>query len=154
MSIKKIIALFITALMVLALAACTAQNGGNDMKDGPKSLEEAAKMYNELMQQENDILSKNTDLWEKVFASADKGMIMQEDGKNYGDFLLATIESAKDKFSDKEYKMLKDGGEKIREIENELKKLESKYPDVAQQYKYARREKQYEQVPVLCGQGS
>ena len=57
---------------------------------------------------------------------------MQEDGKNYGDFLLATIESAKDKFSDKEYKMLKDGGEKIREIENELKKLESKYPDVAQ----------------------
>ena len=102
------------------------------MKDGPKSLEEAAKMYNELMQQENDILSKNTDLWEKVFASADKGMIMQEDGKNYGDFLLATIESAKDKFSDKEYKMLKDGGEKIREIENELKKLESKYPDVAQ----------------------
>ena len=38
MSIKKIIALFITALMVLALAACTAQNGGNDMKDGPKSL--------------------------------------------------------------------------------------------------------------------
>ena len=132
MSIKKIIALFITALMVLALAACTAQNGGNDMKDGPKSLEEAAKMYNELMQQENDILSKNTDLWEKVFASADKGMIMQEDGKNYGDFLLATIESAKDKFSDKEYKMLKDGGEKIREIENELKKLESKYPDVAQ----------------------
>ena len=132
MSIKKIIALFITALMVLALAACTAQNGGNDMKDGPKSLEEVAKMYNELMQQENDILSKNTDLWEKVFASADKGMIMQEDGKNYGDFLLATIESAKDKFSDKEYKMLKDGGEKIREIENELKKLESKYPDVAQ----------------------
>ena len=132
MSIKKIIALFITALMVLALAACAAQNGGNDMKDGPKSLEEAAKMYNELMQQENDILSKNTDLWEKVFASADKGMIMQEDGKNYGDFLLATIESAKDKFSDKEYKMLKDGGEKIREIENELKKLESKYPDVAQ----------------------
>ena len=132
MSIKKIIALFITALMVLALAACTAQKGGNDMKDGPKSLEEAAKMYNELMQQENDILSKNTDLWEKVFASADKSMIMQEDGKNYGDFLLATIESAKDKFSDKEYKMLKDGGEKIREIENELKKLESKYPDVAQ----------------------
>ena len=132
MSIKKIIALFITALMVLALAACTAQKGGNDMKDGPKSLEEAAKMYNDLMQQENDILSKNTDLWEKVFASADKGMIMQEDGKNYGDFLLATIESAKDKFSDKEYKMLKEGGEKIREIENELTKLESKYPDVAQ----------------------
>ncbi len=27
--------------------------------------------------------------------AADKGMTMQEDGKNYGDFLLSTIESAK-----------------------------------------------------------
>ena len=132
MNIKKIIALFLTALMVLALAACTAQNSGGDMKDGPKSLEEAAKMYNELMQRENDILAKNTDLWEKVFAAADKGLIMQEDGKNYGDFLLATIESAKDKFSDEERKMLKEGGEKIREIENKLTELESKYPDVEQ----------------------
>ena len=132
MNIKKIIALFLTALMVLALAACTAQNSGGDMKDGPKNLEEAAKMYNELMQRENDILSEHTDLWEKVFAAADKGLIMQEDGKNYGDFLLATIESAKDKFSDEERKMLKEGGEKIRGIENELTELESKYPDVEQ----------------------
>ena len=132
MNIKKIIALFLTALMVLALAACTAQNSGGDMKDDPKSLEEAAKMYNELMQRENDILAENTDLWEKVFAAADKGLIMQEDGKNYGDFLLATIESAKDKFSDEERKMLKEGGEKIREIENKLTELESKYPDVEQ----------------------
>ena len=132
MNIKKIIALFLTALMVLALAACTAQNSGGDRKDGPKNLEEAAKMYNELMQRENDILAKNTDLWEKVFAAADKGIIMQEDGKNYGDFLLATIESAKDKFSDEERKMLKEGGEKIRDIENELTELESKYPDVEQ----------------------
>ena len=132
MNIKKIIALFLTALMVLALAACTAQNSGGDRKDGPKNLEEAAKMYNELMQRENDILAKNTDLWEKVFAAADKGIIMQEDGKNYGDFLLATIESAKDKFSDEERKILKAGGEKIRDIENELTELESKYPDVEQ----------------------
>ena len=132
MNIKKIIALFLTALMVLALAACTAQNSGGDRKDGPKNLEEAAKMYNELMQRENDILAEHTDLWEKVFAAADKGIIMQEDGKNYGDFLLATIESAKDKFSDEERKMLKEGGEKIRDIENELTELESKYPDVEQ----------------------
>ena len=132
MSIKKIIALFITALMVLALAACTAQNGGNDMKDGPKSLEEAAKMYNELMQQENDILSKNTDLWEKVFASADKGMIMQEDGKNYGDFLLKTIEDAKEEFSDEEYEWLKESATEISNIENKLTELEEKYPEIMQ----------------------
>ena len=45
-------------------------------------------MYNDLMEQENAILSENTELWEKVFMAADKGMTMQEDGKNYGDFLL------------------------------------------------------------------
>ena len=27
--------------------------------------------------------------------AADKGMTMQEDGKNYGDFLLDTVEAAK-----------------------------------------------------------
>ena len=29
-------------------------------------------------------------------------MTMQEDGKNYGDFLLDTIEGAKDQFTDEE----------------------------------------------------
>ena len=40
-----------------------------------------------------------------MFLSADKGMTMQEDGKNYGDFLLDTIESAKDKFTADELKL-------------------------------------------------
>ena len=30
---------------------------------------------------------------------ADKGMAMIEDGKNYGEFLLDTIEAAKDQFT-------------------------------------------------------
>ena len=51
------------------------------------------------MAQENAILSENSKLWEKVFASADKGMAMNEDGKNYGDFLLKTIDGIKDQFS-------------------------------------------------------
>ena len=62
-------------------------------------------MHKELLAQENAILSENTALWEKVFMAADKGMAMVEDGKNYGDFLLDTIESAKDQFTDKEYEM-------------------------------------------------
>ena len=37
-------------------------------------------------QQENAIQAENTELWEKVFLSADKGMAMMEDGKNYGEF--------------------------------------------------------------------
>ena len=31
----------------------------------------------------------------KSFIAADKGMTMQEDGKNYGEFLLDTIEDPK-----------------------------------------------------------
>ena len=90
-------------------------------------------MYNDLMAQENDILSENTELWEKVFMAADKGMTMQEDGKNYGDFLLSTIESAKDQFTADELKLLQEKAETIRDIENKLTMIEEKYPDAAQQ---------------------
>ena len=133
MKLKKLTALLLAALMVLALAACGAKDGNTntDTGDGPKNAEEAAARYSALMEQENAILSENTDLWEKVFLSADKGMTMQEDGKNYGDFLLDTIESAKDKFTADELKLLRQGGEKIREIECTLTAIEAKFPEAA-----------------------
>ena len=131
----RILALLLTALMVLSLAACGTKGG--DKTDGtssePKNAEEAVAMYNDLMAQENDILSENTELWEKVYMSADKGMALQEDGKNYGDFLLSTIESAKDQFTTDEMNLLQGEAEKIRDIENQLTLIEEKYPEVAQQ---------------------
>ena len=48
------------------------------MSSEPKNAEEATAMHKELMAQENAILSANTELWEKVFMAADKGMTMQE----------------------------------------------------------------------------
>ena len=132
---SRLLALLLTTLMVLSLAACGTKGG--DKTDGtssePKNAEEAVAMYNDLMAQENDILSENTELWEKVYMSADKGMALQEDGKNYGDFLLATIESAKDQFTADEMKLLQGEAEKIRDIENQLTLIEEKYPEVAQQ---------------------
>ena len=77
------------------------------------------------------ILTENQSLWEKVFLSADKGATMQEDGKNYGDFLLDTIESAKDKFTADELELLRQGSEKIREIECTLTAIEAKFPEAA-----------------------
>ena len=133
MNVKKIITLLLAALLVLSLAACGKQ-GNDDMTkpDGePKNAQEAAAMYKDLMDQENAILTENQSLWEKVFLSADKGMTTQEDGKNYGDFLLDTIESAKDKFTADELKLLRQGGEKIREIERTLAAIEAKFPDAA-----------------------
>ena len=133
MNVKKIITLLLAALLVLSLAACGKQGSDDTTKpDGePKNAQEAAAMYKDLMDQENAILMENQSLWEKVFLSADKGMTTQEDGKNYGDFLLDTIESAKDKFTADELKILRQGGEKIREIERTLSAIEAKFPDAA-----------------------
>jgi len=132
---SRLLALLLIALIALSLAACGAKGG--DKTDGtssePKDAEEAVAMYNDLMAQENDILSENTALWEKVFMAADKGMTMQEDGKNYGDFLLSTIESAKDQFTADEMNLLQEEAEKIRDIENQLTLIEEKYPEAAQQ---------------------
>ena len=124
----------LAVVMVLSLAACGAK--GDDRMDGmdnePKNAEEAAAMHKELTAQEAAILSENTALWEKVFMAADKGKIMMEDGKNYGDFLLETIDAAKDQFSSDELKLLQSEAEKIRDIGNKLAALEEKYPEIMQ----------------------
>ena len=131
----RILALLLTALMVLSLAACGTKGGDkmDGMSSEPKNAEEAVAMHKELMAQENAILSEDTALWEKVFMAADKGMTMQEDGKNYGDFLLKTIEDAKEEFSDEEFAWLKEAATEISNIENKLTALEEKYPEIVQQ---------------------
>ena len=131
----RLLALLLLALMILSLTACGTKNGDktDGMSSEPKNAEEAVAMHKDLMAQENTILSENKALWEKVFMAADKGMTMQEDGKNYGDFLLSTIESAKDQFTEDELKLLKEGAEKIRDIETQLTMIEEKYPEAAQE---------------------
>ena len=127
---SRLLALLLIALMVLSLAACGTKGGDkmDGMSSEPKNAEEAAAMHKELMAQENAILSENTALWEKVFMAADKGMTMQEDGKNYGDFLLSTIESAKDQFTADELKLIQGEAEKIRDIEDKLTMIEKSIP--------------------------
>ena len=46
---------------------------------------------------------------------------MIEDGTNYGDFLLSTVEGSKSDFSADEYKILKAAAEQIKEIEENLR---------------------------------
>ena len=129
------------AMMLLSLAACGAK--GNDKQADmsgdssaitgePKTAEEALALHKELLERENALLSENAELWEKVFMAADKGMTMQEDGKNYGDFLLDTVEAAKEQFTDKEYAWLKESATEISNIENKLTELEEKYPEIMQ----------------------
>ena len=117
MNTKKLMTLLLAVVLVLSLAACGAKGGDHmdGMDNEPKNAEEAAAMHKELTAQEAAILAENTALWEKVFMAADKGKIMMEDGKNYGDFLLETINAAKDQFS-----------------ADELAALEEKYPEIVQ----------------------
>ena len=141
MNAKKILALLLGAMMLLSLAACGAKDNdkqadmsgdGSAMTGEPKTAEEALTLHKELLERENALLSENAELWEKVFMAADKGMTMQEDGKNYGDFLLDTVEAAKEQFTDKEYKWLKESATEISNIENKLTELEEKYPEIMQ----------------------
>ena len=141
MNAKKILALMLGAMMLLSLAACGAKDNdkqadmsgdGSAMTGEPKTAEEALALHKELLERENAILSENTELWEKVFMEADKGMAMIEDGKNYGDFLLDTVEAAKEQFTDKEYEWLKESATEISNIENKLTELEEKYPEIMQ----------------------
>ena len=129
---SKLLALMLLVLMALSLAACGGEDGGTEVSGEPKNAQEAAKVYSDLMDQENTIFSENTALWEKVFLAADKGMAMLEDGKNYGDFLLSTIESIQDQFTAEELELLRGEAKKISDIENQLTALEEKFPDVAQ----------------------
>lgn len=137
----KILTVLAALLLILGLAACGMSKDGKENEGSketgiasllaadPKTTDEASELHQKLMQQETAILSENNSLWEKVFMSADKGMAMIEDGGNYGDFLLTTIENSKDQFTDDELKLLKDGAEQIREIEGKLTVLEQKFPD-------------------------
>lgn len=140
MKTKRILTLLTAALLVLSLAACGT--GKDSKKDDsgkkteiaallaaePATADEAAELHQKLMEQENAILSQNSALWEKVFLSANKNMTMIEDGGNYGDFLLKTIDGAKDQFKSDELKLLNEGAELIREIEGKLTILEQKFP--------------------------
>ena len=140
MKTKRILTLLTAALLVLSLAACGT--GKDSKKDDsgkkteieallaaePATADEAAELHQKLMEQENAILSQNSALWEKVFLSANKNTTMIEDGGNYGDFLLKTIEGAKDQFKSDELKLLNEGAELIREIEGKLTVLEQKFP--------------------------
>ena len=141
MNAKKILALMLCAMMLLSLAACGAKDNDKQadmsgdssaMTGEPKTAEEALALHKELLERENALLSENAELWEKVFMAADKGMTMQEDGKNYGDFLLDTVEAAKEQFTDKEYAWLKESATEISNIENKLTELENKYPEIMQ----------------------
>ena len=142
-SVSRLLTLLLAVVMVCGLTACGAKDT-KKMTDMPDMMETTASMTEEemdleaamakhqmLMEQKLKILSENTELWDKVFLEADKGMAMIEDGKNYGEFLLDTIEKIKDQFTEAELMLLKAAAEQISQIEKELTQLEEQYPSLS-----------------------
>lgn len=123
---SRILTILMVLVLMFSLVACsTAKNNDKSqsnntadisdlMESEPSNLDDATALYKKLMQKENEILSSNSQLWEKVFMSANKDTSMIKDGTNYGDFLLNTIESGKDNFTADELKILKDGANQIK----------------------------------------
>lgn len=140
MKLFKITPLIMALVLALCLAACSTSSGDANEPAGsnpeiaeliaqePSSSNEAAELYAKLMQKENDILSSDNALWEKVFNAANKDSAMIEDGSNYGDFLLKTIDGAKGEFTADELETLKAGAQQIKEIEDKLESLEKEFP--------------------------
>ena len=126
MNVKKIITLLLALVLAAGMVACGTKPAEDT--NGNDGGEEAKALYEQLMAQENAILSENTALWEKLFMAADKGMAMIEDGGNYGDFLLKTIENAKDQFTEEELTLLTGEAAKIKDVENQRTELETEYP--------------------------
>ena len=108
---KILIVVLLVSVLAISLIACSTSKNNKDEKQSidsssstlmatePNSADEASKLYNQLMEKENEILSTDKALWEKVFMASNKDTPMIEDGTNYGDFLLKTIEGAKDQFT-------------------------------------------------------
>ena len=137
---KILIVVLLVSVLAISLIACSTSKNNKDEKQSidssistlmatePNSADEASKLHNQLMEKENEILSTDKALWEKVFMASNKDNPMIEDGTNYGDFLLSTVEGSKSDFSADEYKILKAAAEQIKEIEGKLTILEQKYP--------------------------
>ena len=100
MSGKNLLTMLVIALVIFSLTGCKSVQGKTDKTSKePKNAEEAVEIYKELLNEEQGIFAENVELWEKVYMQAEKGMAMLEDGKNYGDFLLDTIDSISGEFT-------------------------------------------------------
>ena len=122
---KILTVVLLVSVLAISLIACSTTKDNKDEEEStdssistlmatePSNADEASKLYNQLMEKENEILSTDKKLWEKVFLASNKENPMIEDGTNYGDFLLKTIEGAKDQFTDEEYKKVVAGAEQI-----------------------------------------
>lgn len=140
---KKLLVLAMTVVLVVSMTACTGkkkedadaagtensreqetdQSDRENDKD-TASQDEIEQQINELFDQENAIFGTNNDLWNRVFALADKEMLASQTDVEYADMLANLIESGKEQFTQEELATLSADVETIRGIEAQIAKLQ------------------------------
>lgn len=127
---SKILAVIMALVLALGLAACSASKDGSKGGDSeiaslmatePGSIDEATELYNKLMQKENDILTNNSQLWEKVFLSANKNTPMIEDDTITVIFCFQQSKAQKTASLPKNLKLLKQVRSKLRKLKISLR---------------------------------
>lgn len=140
---KKLLVLAMTVVLVVSMTACTGkkkedadaagtensreqetdQSDRENDKD-TASQDEIEQQINDLFDQENAIFGTNNDLWNRVFALADKEMLASQTDVEYADMLANLIESGKEQFTQEELATLSADVETIRGIEAQIAKLQ------------------------------
>ena len=126
----------LTLAMVLSITACsskaadTGSPAATTETTSAESVEELTERANALFAQENEILDTNNELWNRVFAFADKETLSANKDAAYADLLTILINSGKDTFTEDELATLTADVESIRKIEDEITEIQNKIIDL------------------------
>lgn len=135
MKFKKLIATTMALSMVLTFSGCTSKSSDADKNSSSTQSSAEATTKNAssddlnarldaLYQQENELFAKHQDAWNKFFGLMNKDAAASGMNENYADFLAETVEANKDSFTEEELDTLNKDIEQIRDIEEEIAKLE------------------------------
>ena len=105
-------------------ASSTTDSKNTQTEAGSEASGKSDSRLDDLYQQENQLFADHADVWNKAF-----GMMNKSDADpngNYADYLVGTVESNKNSFTDDELKTLNEDIETIRKIEEQIAELENK----------------------------
>lgn len=136
---RTFLSLIVTLVLIFAMTACSINKDSKSKSDplDQKSAEEIEQMISELQEKEAFILQEHEDLWKIFFAAIDEiptTMELTEDF-NYGNYLLESLKTIKDRFSEEDYAVLEEDAKQILELEKEIQPLYAKHEELSEKAK-------------------
>ena len=127
MKTKKYLITMLTLCAALSLTACNGT--APTAKEPVQNTGEADSTLDDLYQQENQLFADHKEVWDKVFGMMTKGDT--DSDENYADYLANTVASNRETFTDDELSTLTKDIETIREIEEQIAKIEKSSSEAA-----------------------